>query len=130
MTTLGLKNVNLLTKGQYDTIAEPVKDELYAISESGFGFASDRYTDLSLGASGSSYKAPANGWVSFAKKTSAANQYIELGISNSIRMRDNNPVNGTICEAMLPVRKGQSFYASYTAAGDLTWLRFVYAEGE
>lgn len=97
---------------------------------SGFGMPSNRYTDLTLGASGSSYKAPANGWVSFVKKTSAVNQYIELGISNSIRMRDNNPVSGSICEAMLPVRKDQSFYASYTAGGDLTWLRFVYAEGE
>ena len=120
----------MLTKEQYDTIAEPVKDELYAISGSGFGFPSDRYTDLTLGSSATSYKAPANGWVSFVKKTNAANQYIELGISNSIRMRDNNPVSGSICEAILPVRKGQSFYASYTAGGDLTWLRFVYAEGE
>ena len=97
---------------------------------SGLGMPSNRYIDLTLGASATSYKAPANGWVSFVKKTSAANQYIELGISNSIRMRDNNPVSGTVCEAMLPVRKGQSFYASYTAGGDLTWLRFVYAEGE
>ena len=31
MTTLGLKNVNMLSKEQFDTVAEPAKDELWAI---------------------------------------------------------------------------------------------------
>ena len=31
MATLGLKNVNILSKEQYDGIAEPVKDELWTV---------------------------------------------------------------------------------------------------
>lgn len=31
MTTLGLKNVNMLSKEQYDGVAEPVKDELWTV---------------------------------------------------------------------------------------------------
>lgn len=31
MTTLGLKNINMLSKEQYDGVAEPAKDELWAI---------------------------------------------------------------------------------------------------
>ena len=31
MTTLGLKNVNMLSKEQYDGVAEPVRDELWTV---------------------------------------------------------------------------------------------------
>lgn len=31
METLGLKNVNMLSKANYDTVVEPAKDELWAV---------------------------------------------------------------------------------------------------
>lgn len=31
MTTLGLKNINMLSKEQYDGVAEPVQDELWTV---------------------------------------------------------------------------------------------------
>ena len=31
MTTLGLKNINMLSKEQYDTVEDPVREELWAV---------------------------------------------------------------------------------------------------
>ena len=45
MTTLGLKNVNLLSKEQYDGIAEPAKDELYAVDVD----SDKQYKEMSVG---------------------------------------------------------------------------------
>ena len=97
---------------------------------SGLGMPSSRYIDLTLGASGSTYTAPANGWATLARRTSAANQFVELGIGNSIRFRDSEGESGSAAMASLPVKKGGSFYVSYTAGGTIILFRFVYAEGE
>ena len=94
-----------------------------------WGFPSDKYVDLTLGATGSSYTAPANGWAVISKRTSAANQQVSLGISNSIRWMAYHPISGSACSVSLPVRKGQSFYCTYSAGGTLDFFRFVYAEG-
>ena len=133
MTTLGLKNVNMLSKEQFDTIAEPVKDELYAISGSGFGFPSNRYIDLTLGASGTSYTAPANGYFYFSKKSSATGQYAVMtngtdGVAGELG--DGNAASGFGVHILRPVRKGESVKINYTVAGATNYFRFIYAEGE
>lgn len=124
-TTLGLKNINLLTKEQYDGIAEPVKDELYAVSGSGFGFPSSNYDDLELGASGTTYTAPANGWFDLRKGASSG-QYIKL--ISTVESCVNS--SGQVISAFLPIRKGQTVKVDYTATGTTYGFRFVYAEGE
>ena len=93
-------------------------------------FSSSKYIDLTLGVSGSSYTAPANGWVTFVKRTNRANQFVELGIPNGIRFRDSEGESSSAALTSLPVKKGDIFYITYTAGGTLTWFRFVYAEGE
>lgn len=130
-TTSGLKNVNLLTKEQYDTIAEPATDELYAISGSGFGFPSSNYDDLTLGASGTEYTAPANGWFYINKLTANTNQYID--INNNTKkygIQEHAYVSGAGIKMITPVQKNDSVTISYSASGTTNQFRFIYAEGE
>ena len=125
---------NLVT-GNGITISEPNSTGVRTISGPSdvymahMAFPSDRYVDLTLGASGSSYTAPADGWAVISKKTTAANQSVSLGISNSVRYFIISPLNGGSVNTSLPVRKGAKFYCTYTAGGNLDFFRFVYAVG-
>lgn len=131
MTTLGLKNVNMLTKEQYDTIAEPVKDELYAISGSGFGFPSSKYEDLELGASGTEYTAPANGWILLGKTSTASGQFVSI-INNGTQFGANvfSTASGQTLRVPVQCKKGDKIMVAYSAAGTTAVFRFIYAEGE
>ena len=104
----------------------------------GAGMPSGRYIDLTLGASGSKYTAPADGWIGFRKTTNAASQGI--GIDNlSI-----NPGGGaadvsfgmyvtaqasTGLRVFVPVRKGDTVVYDYNAGGATAYFRFIFAEG-
>ncbi len=107
-----------------------LKDTLIDVSDAGIGFLSEKSVDLVLGASGSSYTAPANGWAVISKKTSAANQYVSVGIGSSIRDICYIPISGSSAGASVQVRKGQAFYCTYSAGGTLDFFRFIYAQGE
>ena len=89
---------------------------------------SEKYIDLTLGASGTSYTAPANGWFYLAKSSSAANQFIAM--EGNIGMR----IFATDINANLPIsiscQKGKSIKISYNVGGTTNVFRFVYAEGE
>ena len=93
---------------------------------------SDKYIDLTLGASGASYTAPADSWF-----------YLEAHIPTKgykIRLENSNPaayksqvraINADefCCCPMLPVKKGENTVVVYD--GTLTNVRFIfiYAEG-
>lgn len=129
MATLGLKNVNLLTKEQYDTIAFPAEDELYAINGSGFGFPSGNFEDLALGASGTTYTAPANGWVFASVNLSTENGYLQIYKSlYSVLSRVSKADVTAIC--LFPVKKGENYQVYYTSLSKTNYFRFIYAEGE
>lgn len=93
---------------------------------SGLGMPSNRYIDLTLGASGTTYTAPANGWVLVGKRCTN-NQYLGT-YANSI-MKCLEVWNSIYCSLFFPVRKGDVFPISYTASGVTEVFRFVYAEG-
>jgi hypothetical protein len=128
--TLGLKNINMLSKDTYDGIMEPDKGELYVISGSGFGFPSSRYIDLELGASGTEYVAPANGWVSCIKYSSASNQHLDVSAKGKVGCKNTSPLSNDAIRCTCPVEKGDVFVVSYTAGGSVMHFRFIYAEGE
>lgn len=128
-TTAAFKNINMLTKAQYDGVSSPATDELYAISGSGFGLpSSSRYQALTLGSSGASYTAPANGWVLFSKQVTASGQYIQ---ANHAQFANNAiaSASGQTLMLIIPVLKG-TFTVSYNAAGSTGSFKFIYAEGE
>jgi hypothetical protein len=102
---------------------------------SGLGMPSNRYIDLTLGASGTGYTAPANGYFSLLKTATASGQYITLYSffgeqPAKLCCMAFAPGSGYDVGAFIPARRGDVINISYTAGGTLTYFRFVYAEGE
>ena len=100
---------------------------------SSWALPSDKFTDLTLGASGSKYTAPANGWVVLRKKATAVGQYVQLTNNTASSLQFYIP-SGTSYSMMcgyLPVKTGDTFTATYTAdSTDYSIFRFIYAQGE
>ena len=97
---------------------------------------SGNYDTLTLGASGTEYTAPSDGWVYWRKQYSAAGQYIVIMKKNSDEQEYEAAVtwsatSGGSIYAFQPMKKGDWFKLNYTATGTsgLQFLYFVYAEG-
>ena len=91
---------------------------------------SDRYIDLTLGASGTSYTAPADGYLVLNKKATGVGQEIRLtnnsnGLKGYIISATNNAELGTMVSCL----KGDVIYIYYSASGNIEEFRFIYIEG-
>lgn len=87
---------------------------------------SNTYIDLTLGASGASYTAPADGWVgAFFQNSYSCNLHNLTCIG--INSTDFLPSTETDRYAMIQVSKGNIFSLYYT--GTLQYFRFIYAKG-
>jgi hypothetical protein len=95
---------------------------------SGLGMPSGKVVDLTLGASGTTYTAPANGYVVLKKNSTAANQVVEL--YTGVNSRSVASANGQTLCVCAPVQKGFNFILNYSLAGETAVFKFVYAEGE
>lgn len=110
-------------------------EETKVDKNSSWGFPSNRYIDLELGASGSTYTAPANGWYYLQKNSGANNQYsfilafkdgetaTEYGALEWVPWGYNRNAN------MLKVPKGKKVQIHYSLTGATEIFRFIYAEG-
>lgn len=97
---------------------------------SGLGMPSNKYINLTLGASGSSYTAPANGYVILAAVVSSADGQICLK-SYSSNIESRITARGGWCYTLtLPVRKGETFKLEYQQSLTQGFFTFTYAEGE
>lgn len=122
-----LKNINLMSQDTFESIT-PADDELYAVSASGIGFPSNRYEDLTLGASGTEYTAPANGYFNF-NKDEAANQYLIMyNVTKKYGSTDFSA--GGQIKMIFPVQKNDVVQVNWAGSGTLVHFRFIYAEGE
>lgn len=86
---------------------------------------SSKYINLTLGASGTTYIAPADGWFYAAGSGTSNNMWIEL-ISNI-----SQGVYGTLSwnyKVSLPVKKGEPCIVSYNDI-NFSMFRFIYANG-
>ena len=127
----GLKNINMLSKEQFENIEEVSLDELFLVSGSGAGFPSSTYEDLTVGASDTKYTAPANGW--FAVTAQVVNS-----TSNYVSYVDHSSGGRITCTstgysyggALVPCQKGQWILFHYESSVGGRKVRFVYAEGE
>lgn len=129
METLGLKNVNILSKEQYEGITIPATDEIYAVYGSGFGFPSNNFEDLELGASGTQYTAPANGWF-YLQMAYVADKYVDIWNSTTDTGCIMSSASSSVSlRAMTPCRKGDIMVVNYSATTKESF-RFIYAEGE
>lgn len=95
---------------------------------SGWSMPSSRYIDLTLGASGSTYTAPANGWFCVAKRSGGTNQYLGL-ISYGLEFTDYYNSN-LVARNFIPCKKGGNITVNYNMTGNTEYFRFIYAEGD
>lgn len=120
-----VQNANLIDAGR---MAEFYATKQFATSAS---LPSHDYVELTIGASGTTYTAPANGWVCFSYTTNTANRYIALGnLSANWGITSWCPVGNNGLGLVLPVLKQDVFRVNYTADGTTKSLRFYYAQGE
>lgn len=96
------------------------------------GLPGSRYIDLTLGASGSSYIAPGNGYFTIQKLAGVVNGGVRFSnvTANSMGASSISPVTGGTCAATIPAKTGDSVILYYSATGTNIVFRFVYAEGE
>lgn len=94
----------------------------------GWSMPSSRYIDLTLGASGSTYTAPANGWFFLSKIAGSDFYYASMGSPKMFDFREAYRTSFlTPCVAVL---KGDVVTVDYNATGQTSVFRFIYAEGE
>ena len=97
---------------------------------SGLPMPSSKYDDLTLGASGTDYAAPANGWFVFRKKSGGSAQYIRLTCYPSQIQCVSRGDSGKDLAVFMPISSGKTVVADYTASGTTDFFRFVYAKGD
>ena len=101
------------------------------IKMAGAGMPSDRYIDLTLGASGSAYTAPANGW--FTAQILNPIQWSNFSLYNTISLLGytlaftTNPGTTDYYKFSIPAKKGDIIRVHYT--GTKITFRFIYAQG-
>lgn len=97
---------------------------------SGLGMPSSKYINLTLGSSGATYTAPANGYFYMRGKSSGTNQQIYMNNTNTtLETLNKNPLSSSYCYCHIPARRGDVVQVSYTITADLSF-KFIYAEGE
>ena len=92
---------------------------------------SNRYIDLTLGASGATYTAPANGYIYWTQRLPANNGMWVLVNDNQNQYLYGKSINSSTTSGItifLPVMKGYSWSTNYTG-GTLDAYRFIYAQG-
>lgn len=133
LTLLG--NITL-TNGVINSL--PVRTTFHALDYNDYdseymahnAMPSNRYENLTLGASGASYTAPADGYIYLNKSATAANQSITIiNDSNGMRTNDSATGSGIWVATYLPVSKGQPIRITYTTDGTTNVFRFIYANG-
>ena len=97
---------------------------------SGLSMPSNHYDDLTLGASGAEYTAPANGYYTVDKATTSG-QYLTLyNKTTRLNSQCRSTNSGQSVSVFLPVKKGDVVVCQYNAAGTTNYFRFIYAQGE
>ena len=96
------------------------------------GMPSNKYIDLILGASGSTYTAPANGYFYISKTSGRTNGYLQVAnrYANSMTSVSHCNIETDWVFAWIPVKKGDVVVVLYNVTGTTNTFQFIYAEGE
>lgn len=123
-----MQNSNLANLGR---IEETLVNKVDYAQAARASMPSKKYDNLTLLASGQTYIAPADGWVSLSIRSASASTATVNLISNGNGFQTNSyGSNDVECRGFVPVTKGNHFeiyYANVQATPET--FRFVYAEG-
>ena len=130
-----VQNANLINAGRIEEkVASLIPDNSSLIS--GYAMPSNKYVDLTLGANGTSYTAPANGYYFLAKASTATGQGASIMIKGTIDngstlygMEYTSSSSGMNMKYTWAVQKGSITTINYTLAGATNAFRFIYAVG-
>lgn len=89
---------------------------------------SDKYIDLTLGATGSTYTAPADGYIYINKSASNPNEWI-FAVTGAYSTGVTQAAAGTNARVLMPVSKHSVITINYTLNGATNAFRFIYANG-
>ena len=98
---------------------------------SNMAMPSSTYEDLTLGASGANYTAPANGYVIFIANFSSGSSYVQLGTNKTpITQVTPGTAGHNVLAGYVPVRSNDTFNLYYSSSGvSIQYFRFIYAQG-
>lgn len=94
----------------------------------GWAMPSVTYTNLTLGASGSTYTAPANGWFAIFGYNGGSNYYVEMKANNVI-FSNRSGYSGNDIGLSCPVIKGANMTLRYDGFNSVSYFRFIYDKG-
>lgn len=90
---------------------------------------SNKYIDLTLGSTDTSYIAPADGYFCLQKVASTSGQYIQMNNTTSHFVVFSNSSGAYGQAIIMPCKRNDNIITSYTTAGNTLAFRFIYAEG-
>ena len=112
---------------KWDNSTGKLKVDTAAVA--GLAMPSDKYIDLTLGATGTTYTAPANGWFVVSKRSTKTNEILELSLTATKFGFKYASTGAQGCFVSCPVKKGDKIACGYTTTGATQFFRFIYAEG-
>ena len=120
-----VQNANLIDAGR---IGEQLATKTDMLQASGAGMPSNRYIDLTLGASGSTYTAPANGWFCCGGGPSTGSGSLSFEFNKGIYQQVHTANANEYLGLIRPVLKGDTLTINYGNMNGL-YLHFIYAQG-
>ena len=89
---------------------------------------SDRYIDLTLGASGATYTAPAAGYIYVQGLSTNASSALDIAVNNLYAVYQPAAYNSSTVRALVPVSAGAAFSISWINV-NINTFRFFYNNG-
>lgn len=126
MTILSQVNAGLATKLDLDltNITNSTKSNI-----AGYAMPSDTYDDITLGANGATYTAPANGYFAISKVAGSDFYYVSITNTNTGIIDYREAYRSAFCTPCIEVKKNDVVQVNYNASGTLNYFRFIYAKG-
>ena len=111
----------------YGQILEALNDKVDL--DGSWSAPTSQYDDLTLGATGSTYTAPADGYIVCSLLTTSDGSMVELlNVANGLCSRAPGVTSSLLARVFLPVRKGDIIKANYTNLNSVNLFRFIYAQ--
>ena len=104
------------------------------VRHSALGMPSNKYKALTLGASGTTYTAPADGWFSIGKRNGSTTQGLYIALINTSAANMTSEYRATIYDLSygriyMPAKAGDKVRVEYDMVGETEFFNFIYAEG-